>query len=194
MAGARSHIAAMTVPAPLPNEAPVFEAAIVPHRSLSRLGRLGLLTAIGLLCAVTAALFVRLGAWPVGGFAGVEWMLAAVLLRLHTRAARSSEVVLLQPSALRILRTSPGGHREELVLQPAWLTLVLEDRAGRTPGLILRARGVSEEIARSLGEAQKRDLAATLAQALDRLRNPVFDNPQLRPQPGSCSALIRAQR
>ncbi len=163
------------------SDAPVFEAAIVPHRSLSRLGRAALLTAIGLLCAVTAALFVRLGAWPIGGFAGAEWMLAAVLLRLHTRAARSSELLLLRPSALRILRTSANGRREEHVLQPAWLHLTLEDQAGRAPRLMLRARGASQEIARSLGEVEKRDLAAALEQALDRLRNPRFDNPQLRP-------------
>ena len=45
---------------------------------------------------------------------------------------------------------------------------------------MLSRHGVSEEIGRALGEAEKRDLAASLARALHRARNPVFDNPQLR--------------
>jgi hypothetical protein len=45
---------------------------------------------------------------------------------------------------------------------------------------MLSRYGMSEEIARALGEAEKRDLAACLTRALHRTRNPVFDNPQLR--------------
>ena len=48
------------------------------------------------------------------------------------------------------------------------------------PRLLLVARGVREEIATTLGEAEKRDLWAALRDALHRLRNPTFDNPQLQ--------------
>jgi hypothetical protein len=48
------------------------------------------------------------------------------------------------------------------------------------PRLMLTRYGISEEIARALGEVEKRDLAASLKRALHRARNPVFDNPQLR--------------
>jgi len=47
------------------------------------------------------------------------------------------------------------------------------------PRLLLSVRGRSEEVARALGEAAKRDLAAALTRALHRWRNPRFDNPQL---------------
>jgi uncharacterized membrane protein len=66
------------------------------------------------------------------------------------------------------------------VLPSGWLTVWLEERDGRVPRLILSRYGRSEEIARVLGEAEKRDLAACLTRALHRARNPVFDNPQLR--------------
>ena len=36
------------------------------------------------------------------------------------------------------------------------------------------------ELARDLGEDEKRSLAEALSAALEQLRNPVFDNPQLR--------------
>lgn len=161
------------------DEAILFEAVIVPHRSLSRRGMRRLLGAIGLACGVNAAAFVAIGAWPVGGFTGVELLLAAVLLRLNQRAARASEALLLTETALRVIRTDPGGRRSERVLSPAWLTVHLEDRPGRVPGLWLGARGAREEVARSLGEQEKRDLAQALGDALHRWRNPRFDNPQL---------------
>ena len=51
---------------------------------------------------------------------------------------------------------------------------------GRVPTLVLASHGKREEVARVLGEPEKRDLAVALAEALYRLRNPTFDNPQLR--------------
>jgi uncharacterized membrane protein len=158
----------------------LFEAVIVPHRSLSRRGLTLLLGAIAVLCCVNAAVFISVGAWPVGGFTGVELLLAAVLFRLNATAARASEMLLLTPDALRIVRSDPKGHRREQVLSPAWLTVRLEERPGRVSGLWLGAGGVREEIGRSLGEEEKRDLAKALAEALHRWRNPRFDNAQLR--------------
>jgi uncharacterized membrane protein len=157
----------------------LFEAVLVPHRSLSRRGLWLLLGAVALLCTLNAAVFVHIGAWPVGGFTGVELLLVALLLRLNTTAARASELLLLTPDALRIVRTDPKGRRQECVLQAAWLTVQLEERPGRVPGLWLGTRGVREEVARSLGEDAKRDLAHALQDALHRWRNPRFDNPQL---------------
>jgi uncharacterized membrane protein len=158
---------------------PIFEAVIVPHRSLSRRGLLILLGAIALACAVNAAVFVHIGAWPVGGFTGVELLLAGVLLRLNATSARASEMLLLTGEALRIVRTDPRGRREELSLPPDWLTVTLEERPGRVPGLWLGTRGQRREVAKSLGETEKRDLARALEEALYRWRNPRFDNPQL---------------
>jgi uncharacterized membrane protein len=157
----------------------IFEAVIVPHRSLSRRGLRLLLAAITAICVVNAAIFIHLGAWPVGGFTGVELLLAAVLLRLNVTAAKASELLLLTQDTLRIVRTDPKGRRDERVLSPAWLTVTLEERPGRVPGLWLGTRGEREEVAKALGEAEKRDLARALRDALHRWRNPSFDNPQL---------------
>ncbi len=158
----------------------LFQAVIVPHRSLSARHMRRLLIVICAMCGVSASAFVMLGAWPVGGFTGLELLLAAMLFRLNARAVRGSELVLLTQAGLRVLRTDPNGQKREIVLSPAWLHVVVEERAGRVPGLVLTARHTRVEIARSLGEDEKRDLANALAEALARLRSPVFDNPQLR--------------
>ena len=159
--------------------AAVFEAMIVPHRSLSARGMRFLIAAICSVSLFMSALFWWLGAWPIAGFNGIEITLAVVLLRINARAARASELLLLDEGSLRIVRTAPDGTRQERRLPAAWLNVVVQERQGRAPGLWLVGQGRHEEIARSLGEDEKLDLAAALRAALHRLRNPVFDNPQL---------------
>jgi uncharacterized membrane protein len=157
----------------------VFEAMIVPHRSLSPRGLRILIGAICLLSGLIALRFWFIGAWPVAGFGVVEIGVAIFLLRLNASRARSSELVLLSENALRIVRTGKAGQREERVLPVGWLNVVLEEPPGRVPRLLLIARGLREEIAAALGEAEKRDLWLALKEAVHLLHNPRFNNPQL---------------
>jgi uncharacterized membrane protein len=107
-------------------------------------------------------------------------LLAAALFRLNATSARASELLLLSSERLRIIRTDPKGRREERVLPPHWLTVSLEERPGRVPGLWLGTRGEREEVGTCLGETAKRDLAEALREALHRWRNPRFHNPKLQ--------------
>jgi uncharacterized membrane protein len=157
----------------------LFEAVIVPHRSLSPRGLWLLIGAITGLSVVTTTVFWLLGAWPVAIFNGAEITTAALLLRYNARAARANEVILLSASALRIIRTAQDGGRTEQSLPPAWLRVVLEERKGRVPGLFLAASRTRVEVGASLGEPEKLSLAEALRAALDAWRNPRFDNPQL---------------
>jgi uncharacterized membrane protein len=161
------------------DSATVFEAVIVPHRSLTRRGLVILIVVLATLCSLVGLRFLLIGAWPVACFGVVEIGLAAFLLLLNVRRARASELIILSEDALRVVRTDPRGRRMESVLPVGWLNALLEELPGRVPRLLLVAHGVREEVATSLGEAEKRDLWVALAQALHRLRNPRFDNPQL---------------
>jgi uncharacterized membrane protein len=161
------------------DSATVFEAMIVPHRSLSGRGLAILIAALALLCGLIGLRFWLIGAWPVAYFGAVEIGLAVFLLRLNASRARNSELILLSEDVLRIVRTDWRGRRAERVLQVGWLNTLLEEPPGQVPRLLLVAHGVREEIATSLGEVEKRDLSKALADALHRLRNPRFDNPQL---------------
>jgi uncharacterized membrane protein len=160
---------------------PVFEALIVPHRSLSARGVRRLVAFVALLCGLTGLRFWLLGAWPVAAFAVVEVGLAAFLIHLNARRARARELLLLTEAGMRVVRTDMDGRRVERLLPAAWLSATLEERPGRVPALWLVAPGTREEVARALGEDEKRDLADALTEALHRFRNPLFDNAQLRP-------------
>jgi uncharacterized membrane protein len=138
---------------------------------------IGSLTGFALLIG---ARFWTLGAWPVLPFGVLEVGLVLVMLRVNARQARGSELILLNETELRIVRTEPSGQRWEKVLPAGWLSVSLQERDGRVPRLMLTRHGMGEEIARALGEVEKRDLAASLKRALHRARNPIFDNPQLR--------------
>jgi uncharacterized membrane protein len=159
---------------------PLFEAVIVPHRSLSRRGVTLLSLLVFVLSGLLALRFWFIGAWPVAAFSVVEIGLFVFLLRLNVRHARQSELVLLSEASLRIVRTDWRGRVQERSLPAAWLRVRLEDRPGRVSRLVVAARPGEEEIAATLGEEQKRDLAEALTEALDRARRPDFDNPQLR--------------
>jgi uncharacterized membrane protein len=160
-------------------EAPIFQATVRPHRSLTRRG---VFIVIGCMLAgslTVTSLMALLGAWPVVGFNGADIALAIFLFWLNIRAARAVEIISLHASQLTIARTDIHGRQETLSLAPYWLNIVLEERTGTVPKLLLASRGSQTEIARQLGDAEKRDLAASLTRALNKWRNPRFDNPQL---------------
>ena len=157
----------------------LFEALVVPHRSLTARGLVWVAVLMAALSLVVGLRFWALGAWPVLPFCAIEVGLVLLMLWLNHRSARATELILLSDAELRIIRTGPQGERREIVLPSGWLSVVLEEQAGRVPRLLLRRHGRAVEIARALGEAPKRDLAAALSNALYRARNPVFDNPVL---------------
>lgn len=163
-----------------PARVPVlFEAMIVPHRSLSACGLRVLIAVIAASSALTAFRFLLLHAWPVVAFSVVEVAFAILLLRLNARRARQTELVLLTEAGLHLVRKDASGREQRENLPPGWLNVVLEDVPGRVPRLLLVARELRREIGAALSEAEKRDLALTLGEAVYRLRNPTFDNPQL---------------
>jgi len=166
--------------APMDTDATLFEAMIIPHRSLSPRGLRVLIAVIAVLSLLLVLRFWLIGAWPVAGFGVIEIGLAVFLLSLNARRARASELVAISRAVVRITRTGSDGRRAECVLPLAWLNAVLEEAPGRVPRLLLVQRGRREEIAAQLGEAEKRDLWSALRDALHDARNPLFDNPQLR--------------
>jgi uncharacterized membrane protein len=157
-----------------------FEALIIPHRSLSGRGLRRLAITLGLCTALIGLRAWWLGAWPVLAVSVPELALVLFLLWLNAWRGRASELVLLDDRSLRIVRTDPSGSRREVILPNAWLTIELREAAGRHPRLMLRQRDRAEEVGATLAETEKRALAEALREALEALRNPRFDNPQLR--------------
>ena len=157
-----------------------FEALITPQRSLSRQGQRRLIALLLGLSALTGIRFWLIGAWLVIVFTGFEVVLVVLLLRLNAVRGRASELVLLTHKGARVIRTDWRGRREESCVEFAWLSVALEETSGAAPRLVLSARSSKLEIGAFLGEAEKRELADALRKAMRDVREPHFDNPQLR--------------
>lgn len=161
---------------------PVFQAVIAPYRSLTRKGVITLLAVLSFFTALIIARFWLLGAWPVVLFSGIEVPLVIVLLWVNMRRARVSEMILLNPTELRVTRTDWAGRRTVFSLPAAWLR-VDHDTAHGASRVLLRSRGVVREIGGFLHEEDREALYHALAEAMHTVRNPLFDNPQLRDEP-----------
>jgi uncharacterized membrane protein len=163
-------------------EAPriLFEAEIPPYRSLSRRGITIVVSVLAVLSLAVTTVAWLIGAWPVAGFSGLEIGAVLVMLRWNARGAESLEILVLTEDSLSIHRADRRGRPSRITLPSAWLNAVLEEPPGQVPSLLLVNRRSRVEVAKGLGEVEKRDLAAALKAALHRLRSPTFDNPQLR--------------
>ncbi|MBV8401761.1 MAG: DUF2244 domain-containing protein, partial [Acetobacteraceae bacterium] len=124
-----------------PHSPVLFQAVIVPHRSLSPRGVRRLMAFVLVLSCLVGLRCLLLGAWPVLGFTIVEIGLALFLIQLNQRRARACELIILSESGFRIARTDMSGRRTEKILPADWLNVVLEEPLGRVPVLLLSGRG-----------------------------------------------------
>ena len=159
----------------------LFEAVCTAHQSLGDKGMRAVAVFVIAASAAVATLVSVLGAWPIIGFTGLEALLVLGLLSWHRRGGRRAmEVLAITGDRLVVRRTDTRGRREELALDAYWARVSLEERPGTASRLLLTERRRGVEVGGLLGDAERRELAAMLSEALRRYREPVFDNPQLR--------------
>ena len=158
---------------------PVFEALVVPYRSLTRKGYLIVVGVMATLNAMVAVRFWVLGAWPVAAFSLIDLPLVILLLAVNLRRARASELIMLNTQELIVTRIDPAGRRKKVCMPSAWLRVDLHPDHG-VPRLMLSSYGRGCEVGSFLHETEKLSLFEALSDALHRVKNPRFDNPQLR--------------
>src|SRR5439155_16493379 len=88
----------------------LFDALLTPHRSLSARGFVILMSLAAVIGFGFGAAFLLMGAWPIFGFCGAEWLLFYICFRLNYRAARLRERVRLTPGLLTVERRDPRGR------------------------------------------------------------------------------------
>ena len=154
-----------------------FERALLPHRSLSWRGFQLLMLILTVISVAAGIGFVAVGAWPVIGFFGLDVALVYVAFRLSYRSARRSETIRLADSAFTVERISIRGERRMWRFQPFWLRVVLDERPDGSNRLLLSSHGRGLAIGDFLPPSARRELAATIREALAHWRNAL--NPAL---------------
>ncbi len=149
---------------------PLFEARLRPRRSLSPRGFALLTWAMALIGFAHGAAFLAIGAWPIVGFMGVEWLLFWWLFRRHFLGDRRGERLRLYPDRLILETSDSRGVINAMEWQPYWLRVDLAKRPPMGNALYLTSHGRGIEIGRFLGPEERRQLAETLRAELARCR------------------------
>lgn len=143
-----------------------FNAILTPHRSLSPLGFIVLMSMISLVSFGVGLFFLLLGAWPVFGFFGLDVLLIYLAFRLNYRAGREYETVELSPGNLKLTRVDSRGRQQIFDFNPYWVRVGLtEEHDGRTI-MWLASHGRELVFGRFLSDEERREFAEALTSAL----------------------------
>jgi uncharacterized membrane protein len=152
---------------PKSDEAPVFDAVITPHRSLSSRGLVWLMAFLVLVTTAISIPFYLLGAWPVVGFLGVDLILIYLAFRYHNATARAYERIVITRIELLFRSVSWRGKVRERVFNPAWVRLEREEHPEFGTEKLELVQGKSRvEIASQLGREERAEFASAFQKAL----------------------------
>jgi uncharacterized membrane protein len=157
--------------APAPFGGLSFERVLLPHRSLPPRGFHLLMLILGLISLAVGIGFVSIGAWPVTGFFGLDVALVYIAFRLNYRSARRSETIRLAGDVFTVERVDVRGERRMWRFQPFWLRVILEERGDEWNRLLVASHGRSLVIGDIVAPAIRRELAASIREALKRWRD-----------------------
>jgi uncharacterized membrane protein len=153
------------------NTLPVFEAILYPHRSMGRRGYVILIAGTAIIMGLYALTFLILGAWPIFGFIGAEWLLFWYLFSRHLRGDRRTERLRLYADRLVLERVDARGRFSALSLQPYWLRVILQRGDEPDNSLYLGSHGKAIEIGAFLSAPERVSFAEELKTVLARHRN-----------------------
>ena len=115
---------------------------------------------------VVALVFASLGAWPIIGFCGTEFLLIYVMLKLNYKAARSYERVRLSDSSFEVRKVDPRGGETAYRFEPTWLQVDIDNPPKHHSQLTVGSHGKQLTIGRFLTPAERLEVANALRDAL----------------------------
>lgn len=142
----------------------VWQATLTPHRSLTRKGFLVLMGLVIAVNLIVGGMFVALGAWPVGGFAGLDVLLVWWAFRTNFADARQVERISITEHELIFDRLRENQAPEQQRFVRRWVRVELEEDRERE--LIGRLLLISGRTRLTVGEFLAPEERRTLADAL----------------------------
>jgi uncharacterized membrane protein len=154
----------------LPSARIFFERVLLPYRSLPSRGFTVLMLVLGIISVAVSVAFVTLGAWPVCGFFGLDVLLVYFAFRLSYRSARQRETLRLADEEFTVERIGIRGDRRFWRFEPFWLRVVYREHPDQSNRLSVTSHGQSLAIGTFLPSPVRREVAASLREALARWR------------------------
>jgi len=152
----------------------LFDAVLMPSRSLSPGAARKILIGFFLLSFVVGIVFLSRGWWPIAGYFGLDALLLWWAFRACQRSGRLVERLRLTGKALTVARIHPNGASVEWSFQPAWLRVDIDDPPEHQSQLTLSSHGRAITVGRFLTPAERLEVARALRRALATARQPLL--------------------
>jgi uncharacterized membrane protein len=156
-----------------PQDPPVFEALLTPHRSLGRGGFIVLMSITAALCMAHGVVFLIAGAWPVFVFFGLDVLLLYGAFWLNYRSGRAREFVSVSRTRLSIRKFAPSGRMAEHRFNPFWarFNVARHTEIGIT-SMRVEGEGRATDVGSFLNPDDRESFARAFAGALATVRRP----------------------
>jgi uncharacterized membrane protein len=148
-----------------------FVATLTPHRSLSPMGFLILMSAVALVSFIVGFAFLWMGAWPVMGFFGLDVALIYWAFKQNYRDGGASETIEVTPNLVRLTQYAPNGKATAFDFNTYWVRLALDERSDGRSMLSFVTRGQRIKFADFLSDDERREFADILSGELVSARN-----------------------
>src|SRR3569623_1153129 len=150
---------------------PLFAATLTPHRSLTPTGNRGVSGRVAALALVPGIVFYVAGAWPVGGFMGLDILAIWAALTISMRGGKAFEVVTLWPTSLELKKVDAKGTEEVLRFVPKSVKFVIDrDYNERVTALWLKVESKKVPVGAFLSTDEKLSLSKVFGTALRKAR------------------------
>ncbi|MGB7432629.1 MAG: DUF2244 domain-containing protein [Ahrensia sp.] len=150
-----------------PIDKPIFDARLVPHRSLSRQAFMVLMALFAATCVSTGIFYFTMGAWPVLVFLLVDVLIFYIAIQASFRAGRRSEEVSLTRQHLTVRKLEPNGRQRQHTFNTAWAKFIVErDEAIGIIKMQIVGEGYVSTIGGFLNPDDKESFAHAFASAL----------------------------
>lgn len=147
-----------------------LDAVLEPPRSLTPRGFGRVMLILGAMSFLSGLLFLSIGAWPVMGFMGLEFLLLWMVFRFSFRAQRARTYVRVTADAVDV-RKVDGWGRERRARLAAHFARVEFDRQAEGPyALRVAASARTYVVGEFLTPRERETFARRLSQAISDAR------------------------
>ena len=113
----------------------LYSITLKPYRSLSKIGFILLMVVLCTFCFVTGIMFIKIGAWPVFGFFGLDVLLVYIFFKINFKSGKKKERILLTSNQLIIEFYESQKIVKTYFLNPNWLKINLIQLKNQTSKL-----------------------------------------------------------
>ena len=146
----------------------LYSITLKPYRSLSKIGFILLMVVLCTFCFVTGIMFIKIGAWPVFGFFGLDVFLVYVFFKLSFKSGEEFEVINLTKKKLIIEKYKLKKIIRTYVFDANWIKIKILNPKSHTNKLQISSKNKSLIVGSFLRPDERIEVFQNIQNALRR--------------------------